>query len=463
MVVATFDQYNALITMTQLKHGQPALLRKVLWNAYVTRAILGVTLGLYLYTYMLVFKEAFNEALHSDADSVKFYLGLVFTLGILVEALLELPLGAFGDIVGYRPTITLSFFFRALYFFMLLAVSWFQSASVPLAFLALTVFAVSYTLWSGTYSAWFYEAIKDAGAADQHRRYVGRTLFVYYASLIASSAFAASMYFTDKKDIETAYYLGLILSMVGSAYTCMFLHRPSSQTLQEKRSLRSTFEGYSQSLGTTLSAAVSYALKVRPIFRLLQFSAAFTLLMYVVDYFTPIYFEESLAKTFPLNMTKEAAWSIVLLILTLGVLLGNAVASRMNQVSRLRGDWSLLLTSSVLFSVPIAVISLLAMLLHGESTVWHLVAFAGLLLLSCVGQGMKEAAFDNMMNRAVTGSTDWTEYEVVLDVPPDATRINFGFLLIGGGIVWGDDLRIEVIDATSELPATTDLLSSQKD
>lgn len=53
--------------------------------------------------------------------------------------------------------------------------------------------------------------------------------------------------------------------------------------------------------------------------------------------------------------------------------------------------------------------------------------------------------FDNMqqpVDRSVTGTTGWNRYEIVLNVPQDATGIAFGFLICGRGTVWGDDLSL---------------------
>src|SRR5262249_6901166 len=55
-------------------------------------------------------------------------------------------------------------------------------------------------------------------------------------------------------------------------------------------------------------------------------------------------------------------------------------------------------------------------------------------------------AFDNMASRPVKGTTDWTRYEVVLDVPEAAVRLAFGPLLVGAGQVWADDLSLDVVD-----------------
>ncbi len=53
-------------------------------------------------------------------------------------------------------------------------------------------------------------------------------------------------------------------------------------------------------------------------------------------------------------------------------------------------------------------------------------------------------AFDNMHSRGVTGTTEWKEYVIELEVPNEATNINFGAQLPGDGTAWFDGLRIEL-------------------
>ncbi|MEM9409698.1 MAG: M56 family metallopeptidase [Planctomycetota bacterium] len=67
------------------------------------------------------------------------------------------------------------------------------------------------------------------------------------------------------------------------------------------------------------------------------------------------------------------------------------------------------------------------------------------------------AAFDNMSKRPVKGKTDWTQYSVVLDVPNEATNINFGFLISGVGVLWGDDLQFEIVGTLGEGPESTNM------
>lgn len=61
-------------------------------------------------------------------------------------------------------------------------------------------------------------------------------------------------------------------------------------------------------------------------------------------------------------------------------------------------------------------------------------------------------AFDNMHDRPITGTRDWREYQIVLDVPPEATVISFGVLLTGSGSVWLSHPRFDTVP--SYVPAT---------
>lgn len=60
--------------------------------------------------------------------------------------------------------------------------------------------------------------------------------------------------------------------------------------------------------------------------------------------------------------------------------------------------------------------------------------------------GTGSEAFDNMANRSLYGTQEWTPFSIVLDVPTNASNILTGLLLLGRGTVWADDVRIDVVD-----------------
>ena len=63
-----------------------------------------------------------------------------------------------------------------------------------------------------------------------------------------------------------------------------------------------------------------------------------------------------------------------------------------------------------------------------------------------VGQSLQ---FDNMFDRPIPSFTDWKRHEIVLDVPVESSYIIWGLIVNGPGKAWIDDVRIEVVDATT--------------
>jgi hypothetical protein len=64
-------------------------------------------------------------------------------------------------------------------------------------------------------------------------------------------------------------------------------------------------------------------------------------------------------------------------------------------------------------------------------------------------------ASDNMYGRRITGAHDWRPYTLVADVPQQATGIEFGVQLNGGGTLWADDFALFAVGP--EVPVTDDL------
>ncbi len=62
---------------------------------------------------------------------------------------------------------------------------------------------------------------------------------------------------------------------------------------------------------------------------------------------------------------------------------------------------------------------------------WMVVAGAG-----------KVDSFDYMLDRSLQGTTGWTPFTILLDVPRDASAIRFGLLLRGRGQLWATNLEV---------------------
>lgn len=70
--------------------------------------------------------------------------------------------------------------------------------------------------------------------------------------------------------------------------------------------------------------------------------------------------------------------------------------------------------------------------------------------------------FDNMhdgeIDRSVKGTTDWTKYEIVLDIQENASKLAYGALLVGTGQIWFDKIEFEIVDNT--VPVTGGITES---
>jgi hypothetical protein len=78
----------------------------------------------------------------------------------------------------------------------------------------------------------------------------------------------------------------------------------------------------------------------------------------------------------------------------------------------------------------------------------------GVFLVEIFGPHHGTVALDDMSNRVLEGTHDWTERSFVLDVPENAFEIKFGAKVTGGGVMWFSDLSFEEVDTT--VPLTDD-------
>jgi hypothetical protein len=74
----------------------------------------------------------------------------------------------------------------------------------------------------------------------------------------------------------------------------------------------------------------------------------------------------------------------------------------------------------------------------------------------------------DMSDRPISGTTDWRRYEIVMDVPYNATSLSYGFFLAGRislfgprdgkGIAWGDSFAIEIV--SKDVPVSAAYLAA---
>ena len=74
-------------------------------------------------------------------------------------------------------------------------------------------------------------------------------------------------------------------------------------------------------------------------------------------------------------------------------------------------------------------------------------------------------SFENMCNRKLVGTNNWTEQEIVLDIPEESTNIGFGIIFEGSGKVWVDDISFETVSkkvSTTTCPCSPSTRKAKK-
>jgi hypothetical protein len=71
--------------------------------------------------------------------------------------------------------------------------------------------------------------------------------------------------------------------------------------------------------------------------------------------------------------------------------------------------------------------------------------WAGLWLRIDQADSNQPLSFDNMHERPIKGTAKWEKYEIILDVPKNASMIAYGALLSGTGQIWFDNVTFEIL------------------
>ena len=87
----------------------------------------------------------------------------------------------------------------------------------------------------------------------------------------------------------------------------------------------------------------------------------------------------------------------------------------------------------------------------------------GLQLWMRVDDSRDQVSLYYMDGKAISGSRDWRDYQVVVDVPLDGRYLAYGFILMGGkGTAWADSFSLARVSRDVPVSALRDFLSQRR-
>jgi MFS family permease len=144
-------------------------------------------------------------------------IGLVFSIGVFVSFLLELPSGYVSDKIGHKPAIILCFLAKALSMLCYLGGTfwWFVLGEI--------LFVGGGALWSGTGEAFLYETLKDLNRSEDFEKMYGKSMAV---GLSVSSILIVGMPFIYAYNYRLVFFISSIILFIPFLIS-FSLHQPS--------------------------------------------------------------------------------------------------------------------------------------------------------------------------------------------------------------------------------------------
>ena len=255
-------------------------LKDLLLTTRIIRGAQGLSLGVFQYTYYVFLYDHFG----ASAGSLR-KLVFLFIFGDILILLLEVPTGALGDFIGRKKTIVLSLLFGTITFFCRTWICFVPSVeySFLLAMISTTLYALCYTLFSGTFVAWLVDTIRIRGVQEGH----GVLLAKSYNSMIIAKAVGATL--------GIALYLhGYVVhafALVCLAYLLCTLYCGIAMKETELMNFHKGWPSWRESwekMRQIIFTAIKVSTKTPPIAYLIFMYASFMFLIHIILFLWPI-------------------------------------------------------------------------------------------------------------------------------------------------------------------------------
>lgn len=374
----------------------PQELRQVWRVTVVVMSNFGFTAGLYLYTWAAYFHDLFIERQASEETAILLMaILLIMQLGLI--ALLEVPLGAVGDALGRRKTVLWSLIYRTVFFAGLAGMFFFESlpASYLCAIFASIAFAVSYTLFSGTFTAWLVDSVLERNPDYGYERLIGRGYIYRQLTIALGSLIGMFLYLHD---IIFVAYACAAFACVATLIYCKGEMRESTQ-LQFADATRVTLGHTFKRIGEIIALSLRICRQSRPVLGLIALFASFMFLVNIVQYYWPV------AAKSHLNLSDHSIqWALLVAVMTTTSALGSFVFTKFSDLYARRRERDVprrvlrhwLVFSALVFALPIAIISIFVK--FGQFPV---LLFFGAVFATEGAIGMFTPAHDSILNKYI--------------------------------------------------------------
>lgn len=257
-----------------------------IWKvAKVVQGVMGFTMGLYVFTYGPLFYEKLVSA--SNPEMGMILSSLWFGTQYALLAFLEVPTGAIGDAIGRKWTVVMSFVFRACFFACFAFIPFANTVSLILTFgiLANIAFGFGYTFFSGTFTAWCVDSLRERAPNIGYEHLLSRAYTYNFIAQIFGGVLGVVFY------LWHIPWVGFLLAAVVCAVCVAFClgEMEDEQSLQYLERKSVSLATITKRVGEVVGLGFQVFRQSSVILSLVLVFASYMFVVNIVDYLWPVY------------------------------------------------------------------------------------------------------------------------------------------------------------------------------
>lgn len=375
--------------------GLPEEVKPIWRTVQIVQITRGLDTGLAVFIVGPYLYDLFQKAGAGDKSLI--YISTIWAIFYGLIALLEIPTGALGDVVGRTRIIIASFLLHIIYGVVLVGLIFCKRLETLFVFALFSRFvsALAFTFFNGSFSAWVVDSLRESAPGFSYERLLGRGAAYSSWSMILGSLIGVAAYLHGIPHIA---FLAKSFLCLGCVTYCMGM-------MEETRSLifmsgrRLSFALFRDQMLDTIRTGVRVCNRWRALWWLLGSFAAYHLLLNVVDFLWPVV----MSAQFGTKKWTPEWYGMVVAVSLLGALGSHALTWRGDGIQKRTGQrmsntslrrW--LLASEVFAAVPIIALGIATR--QGVIS-FPLLAFA--VLAVEFAYGVVTPCFDTLMNNYI--------------------------------------------------------------
>lgn len=254
----------------------------------VVKTTMGLTMGLYIFTYGALYYDKFGGA--ADSKNALLLTAILYMIVQGATVLLEVPTGAIGDAIGRVNTVLWSMSFRLFFFIGLAFLTLFSNVAIAftIGVVASILFAFSYTFFSGTFTAWVVDSLREADPDIGYEHILSRGYTYEFTTQIIGAIIAIGSYHYGV--VHLSFLLGVLICLA-----CIIFCRGEMKEVKNLQFI--DYKGINAvDIGRRMAEIIVVGARVcrrtSAVLWLILIWASFLFLINVVDYLWPVYLRE---------------------------------------------------------------------------------------------------------------------------------------------------------------------------